>query len=119
MCLATGGSISFNDYDYLKKKHFSLDNMEMHKVNINNDSKLFSLINKNNFVVNSIHKCKIDNPGEYSVKGYSDDNIIELIEFDNAEFNIGVQWHPEFITNKSEQNLIFKKFVEHINKNRL
>ena len=47
------------------------------------------------------------------------DNIIELIEFDNAGFNIGVQWHPEFITNKSEQNLIFQKFVEHINKNRL
>ena len=73
----------------------------------------------NNFIVNSIHKCKIDNPGEYSAKGYSDDNIIELIELDDTGFNIGVQWHPEFITNKSEQNLIFKKFIEHINKNRL
>lgn len=119
MCLATGGSISFDDYDYLKKNHFSLDNMEMHKVNINNDSKLFTLINKNNFIVNSIHKCKIDNPGEYSAKGYSDDNIIELIELDDTGFNVGVQWHPEFITNKLEQNLIFKKFIEHINKIRL
>lgn len=115
MSLATGGSISFDNYDYLKEKHFSLDNMEMHKVNISSNSKLFSLINKSNFVVNSIHKCKIDNQGKYSIKGYADDNIIELIELDNEGFNIGVQWHPEFITDRPEQNLIFKGFIEYIN----
>lgn len=66
-------------------------------------------------MVNSIHKCKIDNSGEYDVKGFSDDGIVELLEIKNNGFNIGVQWHPELIIEREEQNLIFKKFIEYIN----
>ena len=116
MALATGGSISLENYDYLKEKHFSLSNMEMHDVNIDMDSKLYSMIKKGNFTVNSIHKCKIDNPGEYSIKGFADDNIVELLELDGKGFNIGVQWHPEFITDKDEENQIFKGFIDYVNK---
>lgn len=115
MALSTGGSLSFENYDHLKKKHFSLENMNMHKVKITKDSKLFNLINDEEFMVNSIHKCKIDNSGEYDVKGFSDDGIVELLEIKNNGFNIGVQWHPELIIEREEQNLIFKKFIEYIN----
>lgn len=118
MALATGGSISFDNYDYLKEKHFSLSNMELHDVKIDQDSKLYDIIKKDNFIVNSIHKCKIDNPGKYLVKGLSDDNIIELLEFNNKKFNMGVQWHPELITEKDEQNQIFKKFIDYIINNK-
>ena len=114
MALATGGSISLENYDYLKEKHFSLLNMEMHDVIIDKDSKLYSMIKKDKFIVNSIHKCKIDNPGAYSIKGFANDNIIELLELDGEGFNIGVQWHPEFITDKEEENQIFKKFIDYI-----
>ncbi len=117
MALATGGSISLENYDYLKEKHFSLSNMEMHDVIINKDSKLYSMIKKDKFIVNSIHKCKIDNPGAYSIKGLANDNIIELLEFDGKGFNIGVQWHPEFIDDKEEENQIFKEFIDYIIKN--
>ena len=52
------------------------------------------------------------------IESFSDDGIVELLEMKNKGFNIGVQWHPELITEKKEQNLIFKKFIEHIiNKN--
>ena len=114
MALATGGSISLENYDYLKEKHFSLLNMEMHDVIIDKDFKLYSMIKKDKFIVNSIHKCKIDNPGAYSIKGFANDNIIELLELDGKGFNIGVQWHPEFITDKEEENQIFKKFIDYI-----
>ena len=117
MALATGGSISLENYDYLKEKHFSLSNMEMHDVIINKESKLYSMIKKDKFIVNSIHKCKIDNPGAYSIKGLANDNIIELLEFDGKGFNIGVQWHPEFIDDKEEENQIFKEFIDYIIKN--
>lgn len=90
--------------------------MEMHDVNIDMDSKLYSMIKKDNFTVNSIHKCKIDNPGEYSIKGFVDDNIVELLELDGKGFNIGVQWNPEFITDKDEENQIFKGFIDYVNK---
>lgn len=114
MALSTGGSISLDNYDYLKQKHFSLENMDMHKVKINKNSKLFNLINDDEFIVNSIHKCKINNPGKYEIKGFSDDGIIELLEIEDKKFNIGVQWHPELITEKQEQNLIFKTFIDTI-----
>lgn len=114
MALSTGGSISLDNYDYLKQKHFSLENMNMHKVKINKNSKLFNLINDDEFIVNSIHKCKINNPGQYEIKGISDDGIIELLEIEDKKFNIGVQWHPELITEKQEQNLIFKTFIDTI-----
>lgn len=94
--------------------HFSLENMDKHKVKIDKDSNLYNLICNDEFTVNSIHKCKIDNAGQYEVKGFSEDGIIELLEMKNKKFNIGVQWHPELITEKKEQNLIFKKFIEHI-----
>ena len=114
MALSTGGSVSLDNYDYLKKHHFSLENMDKHKVKIDKDSNLYNLICNDEFTVNSIHKCKIDNAGQYEVKGFSEDGIIELLEMKNKKFNIGVQWHPELITEKKEQNLIFKKFIEHI-----
>ena len=114
MALSTGGSISLENYEYLKEKHFSLENMDMHSVSIDRDSKLYNLIKEDKFIVNSIHKCKIDNPGEYKVKGNSEDGIIELLEYEGDNFNIGVQWHPEFITDKEEQNMIFEKFVKYI-----
>ena len=117
MALATGGSISLENYDYLKEKHFSSSNMVMHDVIIDKDSKLYSMIKKEKFVVNSIHKCKIDNPGAYSIKGFANDNIIELLELDGEGFNIGVQWHPEFITDKEEENQIFKEFIDYLIKN--
>ncbi len=117
MALATGGSISLENYEYLKEKHFSLTNMNMHNINLENDSKLFSVMRKNNFEVNSIHKCKIENTGKYSVKGYADDGVVEVLEFNDDNFNIGVQWHPEFIVHKQEENLIFKEFISYI-KNR-
>ena len=117
MALATGGSISLENYDYLKEKHFNLSNMEMHDVIIDKDSKLYSMIKKEKFVVNSIHKCKIDNPGVYSIKGFANDNIIELLELNGKGFNIGVQWHPEFITDKEEENQIFKEFIDYLIKN--
>lgn len=116
MALATGGSISLDNYEYLKEKHFSLSRMKMHDVIIDKDSKLYSLINKDIINVNSIHKCKIDNPGIYKVKGKADDGITELIELEDKGFNIGVEWHPELISRRKEQNLIFKKFIEYIKK---
>jgi len=116
MALSTGGSISLDNYEYLKQKHFSLENMNMHQVKKDQNSRLFGLINKEEFSVNSIHKCKIDNPGQYKIRGFSEDGIIELLEMEGKGFNIGVQWHPEFITDKKEENLIFKKFIEYIKK---
>ncbi len=113
MALASGGNISFENYDYLKEHHFSLKNMKMHNVSIDKDSKLYKMIKVSDFSTNSIHKCKFANVGDYDIKGFADDGIIELIENNDCDYNIGIQWHPELIyTSQPEQNKIFREFVK-------
>lgn len=71
------------------------DNELSHMVKISEDSKLFKIIGKTEFMVNSFHLRQIGSEGEYNIVGYSDDGIIEAIEYPGDNFNIGVQWHPE------------------------
>lgn len=44
---------------------------------------------------------------------YSEDNLIEAIYHPDYSFVWAVQWHPEFLFKKEEdQNLIFKEFIK-------
>ncbi len=71
------------------------DTVLTHKVILAEDSKLFKIIGEKEFMVNSFHTRQASPVGEYKVVGYSDDGIIEAIEYPGDTFNIGVQWHPE------------------------
>ena len=82
----------------------------IHKVNIDKDSKLYSIFNKEELIVNSIHNFCITEVGkEFRVSALSEDGIIEGIEDKNKDFVIGIQWHPEIM---DEFNIIFEKFVK-------
>lgn len=66
-----------------------------HKVILDENSKLFKIIGEKEFMVNSFHLRQVSSLGEYKVVCYSEDEIIEAIEYPGDTFNIGVQWHPE------------------------
>lgn len=83
-----------------------------HNINIDENSKLFSIVKSNKFQVNSRHICHITKTNKFEKVGFSDDNIIEAIELKNNRFAIGVQWHPESIYEKSIQaKRIFDEFI--------
>lgn len=46
-------------------------------------------------VVNSSHHQGVDDPGSLTVTGRADDGTIEVLEDPEADFVLGVQWHPE------------------------
>jgi putative glutamine amidotransferase len=46
-------------------------------------------------VVNSSHHQSVDDPGSLTVTGRADDGTIEVLEDPEADFVLGVQWHPE------------------------
>ena len=46
-------------------------------------------------MVNSIHRTKVPNAGDYTVSARAEGDIIEAIEKKDKLFNLGVQWHPE------------------------
>ena len=82
-----------------------------HSVTIQENTKLYSIVSKQNIMVNSAHHQAIKVPGKgLIVNALSNDGVIEGIEDPKKTFCIGVQWHPEFFIQGSDNKLI-KAFI--------
>ena len=82
-----------------------------HSVTIQENTKLYSIISKQNIMVNSAHHQAIKVPGKgLIVNALSNDGVIEGIEDPTKTFCIGVQWHPEFFIQGSDNKLL-KAFI--------
>ena len=106
------GNQILNLEEISSSNHACYDNNLVHNVNISEDSKLYSIIGKDKFMVNSRHRMMVTNPSLFTVYGRSDDGVIELIERHDKKFAIGVQWHPEMMLEDKDQMKIFDSFVD-------
>ncbi len=66
-----------------------------HKVKIKKDSKLYEILGKEEIFVNSFHRYHATENHLYKTTAYSEDGLIEALEYPADFFHIGVQWHPE------------------------
>ncbi len=82
----------------------------VHEVLIDKNSKLYSIVGKEKIMVNSIHRTKVKNSGEYNVVAKCDD-VIEAVEKPDKLFNIGVQWHPERTLDDEPSSKIINAFI--------
>ncbi len=82
----------------------------VHKDVIKKDTKLYDIFKQGEIVVNSVHKNTITEVGsKFRVSIESEDGLIEGIEYiDNDKFIIGVQFHPEIL---SQFKCVFDKFI--------
>lgn len=87
----------------------------VHNVTLDKNSKLYSIVGKEKFMVNSRHFYHVEPNEQYDIVAVSDDNYIEAIEKKDKKFNIGVQWHPESMDDDTSE-LLFNKFIEVCNK---
>ncbi len=102
MATALGGDI-YQDLDSqyengpLVKHDQQLDRCyASHKVNIEEDSMLHTIMKVNELAVNSFHHQAVSNPGSHlRVSARSADGVIEAIESTEHKALLGVQWHPE------------------------
>ena len=80
-----------------------------HKVTINKDSELYTLVGES-LPVNSLHHQIIDQLGDgLNAVAFSPEGYIEAIEQPNI---LAVQWHPEALMNESLHMKIFEAFVQ-------
>ena len=118
-----GGSL-YQDLSYasfVTIKHNQVDNPKMatHFVEVENETFLGDVVG-NKLRVNSFHHQIIKEVAEgFKIVAKSSDGVVEAIEkIDETNFVIGVQWHPEML---SEGDVIFQeifnKFVEKARKN--
>ena len=85
-----------------------------HRVNILNDTPLFSLIGKEEMLANSFHHQAIKKLGEgLKVMATADDGIIEAVYHTEKSYLMAYQWHPERLCNNDLCNyLIFLDFIK-------
>jgi putative glutamine amidotransferase len=83
-----------------------------HRIHITPESKLFDMLKVHSPVVNSFHRQAVDKmPDGYRVAARSEDHHIEAIESISGPFRMGLQFHPEMLTEKIWKDF----FVEFVN----
>lgn len=91
-------------------EHKQMEAKFVHFINIDENSKLYDIIGKNKIQVNSKHSYCITKANNSKISAYSEDGIIEAIEFPNKKFILGVQWHPEELLDENMEKII-KEFI--------
>jgi putative glutamine amidotransferase len=83
-----------------------------HHVRLEPGSKIHNIFGKDSVVSNSFHHqaCKDPAPG-FKPTGWSEDDVIEVLEIDSPVWKLCVQWHPEHMA-EGEMNKLFKAFVD-------
>ena len=100
------------------EKHDKKFDEYVHSIKIDRNSKFYSIIKKEEIMVNSRHKNSIKNcPGLKKV-AFCEDGYSDVIEDPNKDFYIGVRFHPESLYMKDENmNNLFKFFIKVCKKN--
>jgi putative glutamine amidotransferase len=88
-----------------------INHRSWHRIKIYKESKLYHILGVESIKVNSSHHQGIKKLGKgLAASARSEDNLIEAIELKNYPFYIGVQWHPERVSDRYSLNL-FKSFI--------
>lgn len=96
------------------KSHDYYDKDYRHNVKIEQNSIIYDLIKKDNYLVNSIHRMvatkELVEPYA-KITSYSDDGLVESFEVENKKFVVGIKWHPELMDDGVVDEL-FKIFID-------
>jgi putative glutamine amidotransferase len=86
---------------------------EHHFVNIDPDSLLECITGSNELVVNSLHHQGISTVAPALIPtACAPDGLVEGVELRGHPFGLGVQWHPEHLTDRGEMAALFEALVE-------
>lgn len=85
----------------------------IHPVNIDEDSRLAEIFGETLLNVNSLHHQGLkDVASSLKVVGHAPDGLIEAVELPGHPYAMGVQWHPEWLTDQPVMRRLFKSFVD-------
>lgn len=83
------------------------------RVNLQENSRLRSILNRDNLKVNSFHRQAVDQLGEgIRVSSRDESKVIQAIEVQSHPFVLGVQWHPEYLPTLRSQLKLFRALVQ-------
>lgn len=108
MVRALGGVIG-----HIEGKKHNSDDLYVHDIRINIDSKLYRMIGEEVIKVNSRHLNYTEDAGPLKITSISSDGVAESVEDITNRFYIGVQFHPESLIKRDKNmNNIFIGFIK-------
>jgi putative glutamine amidotransferase len=88
------------------------DAFTQHEVTLDPDSKFARLLGTTRFTVNSQHHQAVERiAGPLRAVGHAHDGVIEVMEFTDHPFRIGVQWHPERMPDDPLMQKLYRALV--------
>ncbi len=122
LCICRGSQILNITLGGTLVQHIDGHNVEdkpceyVHTVKLVENTLLYDIINKYEIKVNSLHHQAVSKLGVGLVEAaHAEDGTVEAIYLPGKKFVLGTQWHPEKLSEISEENLnIFKKFIKSI-----
>jgi putative glutamine amidotransferase len=89
-------------------------NVRTHDVNVTTGTRMAEIMDGTESRVNSFHHQAIRDVADcFTVSTVSvPDNVVEAVEMPGERFVVGVQWHPEELTEFPEARNLFRCFVE-------
>ena len=114
-----GGTL-FQDLKYfgkpvLKHRQDFYPELGVHKVKIIDQDNILSKLYGTDVLTNSFHHQAIDKLGEdLTTIATTEDGIIEAIQMKSRKFLYGIQWHPEMMTARGNEEMK-KIFIEFVN----
>jgi putative glutamine amidotransferase len=104
--IAAGGTLFQDINTAMTHQQKAPRNYPFHDIVIKPDTLLSRILNVSEIRVNSFHHQAVEYPGTgMDISALAPDGIIEAIENREAPFILGVQWHPECMTDKSSEQL--------------
>ncbi|MBN1145660.1 MAG: gamma-glutamyl-gamma-aminobutyrate hydrolase family protein [Anaerolineales bacterium] len=90
-----------------------------HTIQIENDSRLASILGAESLQVNSLHHQGVRRlaPG-LQASAYAPDGLIEAFELPGHPYGLAVQWHPENLQAHAPMQALFRSFVQAIIENK-
>lgn len=118
-----GGTL-FQDLKYfgkpvLKHRQDFYPELGVHKVKIIDQDNILSKLYGTDILTNSFHHQAIDKLGEdLTTIATTEDGIIEAIQMKSRKFLYGIQWHPEMMTARGNEEMkkIFMEFINSCSK---
>lgn len=97
------------DHDYPG----SLRRELVHLVNVDESARLAGILGETLLHVNSLHHQGVkDIAPSLRAAGYSPDGLVEALEMPDHPYAVGVQWHPEWLTDQPAMRRLFGSFVD-------
>jgi putative glutamine amidotransferase len=107
-----GGSLHQDLSDYYEETPSLWTIWPQKTVHLDATSRLARLIDNNSCQVNSLHRQAIREAGEgLRVVGWEDTKVVQAVEHVEHPCVFGVQWHPEYLPQRDEQQTLFRALV--------